>query len=351
MIRDHLARPGLLIVASVLMLSPHAHPEGKSPPDYVPIVEQYHAGDSDAAIRRLLASPSLMARIAWESGTSGAAGLVSRRELLPAAVMLHTEAGLRRNWQGAAPEAALQWTVALRLAREPAAREHPAFLRAWYYALGQYFLGCDPTGFAVISLQQGRAQFPDDPAIALSLAQAFEVGGTFAAGQLRPPWVDLSPASGEDLEKSERLYRSLLEAGADSPEARLHLGRVLQRRGRPDAALPELERVATTAEAARLRYLAHLFIGDQLRHAARDREAQREFERALEARPDGQAAALSLALMLHSQGLRGEAASVLQGAVSGTAREQDPFRTYHFGDQTEQRRLLESVKAMAQAPQ
>lgn len=119
--------------------------------------------------------------------------------------------------------------------------------------------------------------------------------------------------------------------------------------GRSDPALVELRQVAATTSDARLRYLAHLFAGDLLRRQSRVLEARQEFDRAVEAWPGGQAAALGLAETLHSLGERAEAASRLESAIgdrNGSAVP-DPFRSYHFGDRAEQKRLLEAAKSRA----
>jgi hypothetical protein len=53
--------------------------------------------------------------------------------------------------------------------------------------------------------------------------------------------------------------------------------------------------------------------------------------------------------LVHSTGRRGEAALVLERAIAGKEPDSiDPFRTYHSGDRTEERPLLQKVKEMAQ---
>src|SRR5206468_8596428 len=94
-------------------------------------------------------------------------------------------------------------------------------------------------------------------------------------------------------------------------------------------------------------YLAHLFAGIQLRRQSQWSEAREELTRALEAWPEGQIAALSLAEILHTLGERGEAAATLGGAIEdqGDPKRPDPARVYYLGDRAEQKQLLEAVKA------
>lgn len=342
-----------LVVGALLLPACLEAASAERAAEYAKLVDEYRVGNGDRAIRQLLTwNPELMAEAMRDAALPRRGRPLIEPGSFPAAIMLHTEAGLRLNYQEKGFEAAFQWIAAERIARAHDSLERPAFLRAWYYALGQYFLGSDRLGDAVALLEQGRTQFPDDPSIALALGGAYEVFGTFSQGAMRSAWVHRSADEKQELTKAEAIYRSVLAVDAESTQARLHLGRVLQSSRQPEAALVELRRVATTAAPARQRYLAHLFIGDQLLRAggeAERAESRQEFERALEAWPAGQAAALSLAQILHSSGRRDEAAQVLEGAITPSAKDgEDPFRTYHFGDRTEERPLLERVKAMAQ---
>jgi tetratricopeptide (TPR) repeat protein len=306
---------------------------------YWALVEEYQAGDSDEAVRELLGWPSTaMARATDKAAktrtTRDAAGHKSAAPF-PAAIMLHTEAGLRLNWRGDTEGATLQWRAALKLVEKPHGGEGlPAFLRAWYRAVGLFFLGICRHGDGLLLLEQAKLRFPGDPTIELALAQAYEMRGTLSG-----------PRS--DLVRAEDIYRRLLASNPEWDEVRLRLGRVLQVSARPEPALAEFGRVAGTTADPRLRYLAHLFAGDELRRRPRFEGAREELARALEAWPGGQSAALSLAALLHAEGERAGAASTLAAALAVDGEQPDPFRTYHFGDHAEQRRLLEDVKAMA----
>ena len=305
---------------------------------YARLIEEYEHGDDERAIADI---------ITWKPDALGAVIVlveqartaVEIRALLlkfPVAVMLHTQAGLRLNWRGDVAGASSQWRAAWRLAElHPFTAEQSTFLRAWYHAFGLYLLGSGNAD-ALTTLERGHQRFPDDELITLALAEVYETRGTF-----------VDEVGRYDL-RAERICRDLLARDPGMAEARLRLGRVLQLRGKPELALPELDRVASTSDDGRLRYLAHLFMGELHRRRGRLSEAQQEFAKALEAWPGGQAGALSLGEILHSLGERAEAAAAVQAAIEDRRELMfpDPYRTYYSGNRTEQRLLLEKVKAM-----
>ena len=318
------------------------------------LVEKYRHGDSDDAIRELIGSArslgmmSVMRRAAKAPAKASAPARMALAAL-PAAVMLHTEAGLYLYGQNDPTRAWVHWSQARALAEVALTeRDQDEFLRAWYPALGSYFLGRYLAVDAIDFLEHGLKRFPDEAPIALALGEAHEVRGTFAEGEImsvRPR--PLTEGRGELL-AAEHFFRGVLARDPSLVEARLRRGRVLDLLRETDAALAELQQ-AGTADSDKVRYLAHLFTADLRRRRSELPAAREEFALALEAWPGAQAASLGLAEALHSLGERGEAASVLGPAIeerSPPARP-DPFRSYHFGDREEQRRRLEDVKAMA----
>ncbi|HXB53817.1 MAG TPA: tetratricopeptide repeat protein [Vicinamibacteria bacterium] len=321
---------------------------------YAKLVEEYRHGDSNRAIAEVIDwKPEAVLDAIQEVEKAERPPLAGgpARDVLasfPAAVMLHTEAGLYLNYRrGVGPN---QWPLAMRLAElKPVTSEQGAFLRAWYHAFGLYLLGSylHPEAFALLG--RGLQRFPDDVSIALALGQASESIGTVPRkGELVFVRPDPSKERKFPLRAAEDIYRSLLARDPLLGEAKLRLGRVLALTGRADLALGEL-RVVATGNDARLRYLAHLFSGDILRRGSRLVDARPEFRQALDAWPGGQAAALGLAETLHSLGERAKAASGLTAAIqdNGDSVRSDPFRSYSVGDEAEQRQLLEMVKAMA----
>jgi hypothetical protein len=344
---------------------------------YVKLVEEYRHGDSDRAIAEVISwkpeaiSDAIQEVERAEKARLGIGPATDALVSFPAAVMLHTEAGLFLNWRRGGVSS--QWLHAIRLAKaipvlpdqrqwlhairlaelQPITPEQMAFLRAWYHALGVFFLGSYWDLDAIALLETGLERFPDDVSITLALGQAYETRGTFSAGDVleslrtdssKGPWKERK----YPLREAETIYRGLLTRDPLLSEARLRLGRVLAIAGRDDLALTEL-RLAATSNDARLRYLAHLFAGDALRRSSQLVAARPEFKQALDAWPGGQAAALSLAETLHSLGERRDAASELTTAIEDGAEptRSDPFRAYSFGDRADQKQLLEAVRAMA----
>jgi tetratricopeptide (TPR) repeat protein len=321
---------------------------------YAKVVEEYRHGDSERAIAGVIEwKPQAVSEAIEEVERAEKPGVAAGPAIdvlasLPAAIMLHTEAGLYLNYRGgSAPN---QWIHAMRLAElKPSTPEQSAFLRAWYHAFGLFLLGSYRHVEAFALLGRGLQRFPDDVPIALALGQTSEAMGTFPReGQVVFVRPDPSKEPKYPLRAAEDIYRSLLKHDPLLGEARLRLGRVLAITGRSDLAVTEFHAVATSNDA-RLQYLAHLFAGDVLRRGSRVSDARPEFRQALDAWPGGQAAALSMAEALHHLGQRAEAASELKAVIqdSGEPVRADPFRSYSVGDEAQQKQLLEAVKAMA----
>ncbi len=337
----------VLAATSMAIQAPRANP-GADAMRYGALVQRYLRDDGDEALREI---------VTWSPGALIAAvGEVEDdaiRVVLPAAVMLHTEAALYLYEEEGSEEADGQWDCARRLAGlNTWTKEQEAFLRAWYRAAGLLSLGSYGVDNAILLLDRGVLLFPDDPFLAFALGQAYEARGTFRNGRVPSVQPKLSSAAKKDLHTAEGLYRELLNRDPLLWEARLRMGRCIWLDGRAEAALAELERTASGADPARLRYLAHLFIGDLYRRQSRMPEARQEFARAVEIWPDGQTAALGLAETLHTLGERSGAGAALEAAITergGTPRI-DPYHGYHFGDRAEHKRLLEAARDMARAP-
>jgi tetratricopeptide (TPR) repeat protein len=344
------------MAASVADAQPRANPVADAM-WYWELVQGYARGDSDDdALEKIVAwEPHVVTGViaqVEEASHAGSNKTVQVRAILaafPAAVMLHTEAGLLLSWQEDSNGAGLQWSYAQRLAElHPSTREQAEFLRAWYQSFGLFCLGSYGVDNATVVLERGVARFPDDERLGLALGTVYEARGMFWRGRVPSLEPNLSSEARRELQRAESLYRDVLVRDPSHGEARLRLGRCLAIREGGETALPELRRVESGTEDARLLYLSRLFAGELLRREGRLPEAHRELSRAVEAWPAGQAAALSLAELLHTMGDRSEAASVLQAAIAGP-ESADPFRTYSFGDRAEHKRLLEATRSLAKA--
>jgi tetratricopeptide (TPR) repeat protein len=332
--------------------------------DYAKMVDEYRSGDRELALSQALDwkpekvwfAISIVERLqrgTLPAGTSARSKEAAQLVLasLPAAIMLHTEAGLYLNSQrgGVSFGGGWLWREAIRLAElDPATEDQRVFLRSWYRAFGLFFIGSYLGGDAIELLDRGHNRFPDDAPISLALGQAYEACG-HTLDDIVTVRIGLLTETRHPLHEAEVIYRGLITQDASLGEARLRLGRVLAITGRVEPALEEFQQLVATERDLRLKYLAHLFAGDALRRESRLSDASTEFGRALEACPDGQAAALGLAETQHSLGRRLEATQALTNAIEdrdGRVRS-DPFRTYSLGARDEQKRLLESVRDLA----
>jgi tetratricopeptide (TPR) repeat protein len=344
------------MAASVADAQPRANPVADAT-WYWELVQGYARGDSDDALEKIVAwKPHVVTGVIAQVEDASQAGsnkTVQVRAILaafPAAVMMHAEAGLRLNWQEDQSGAVLQWGHALRLAAlPPTSGEQAAFLRAFYHSFGLFCLGSYGVDNATAVLERGVARFPDDVRLVLALGTVYEARGTFWSGRVPSLEPNLSSESRRELQRAESLYRDVLLRDPSQGEARLRLGRCLALREGGETALLELRRVESATDDPRLLYLSRLFAGELFRRDGRLPEAHREFSRAVEAWPAGQAATLSLAELLHTMGDRSEAASALQAAIAGPPESADPFRSYSFGDRAEHKRLLVAARSLAKA--
>jgi tetratricopeptide (TPR) repeat protein len=342
---------GLAAAASAAPSSPSS--ETRLLEDYRELVDEYRRGESDRAITAIIGwTPEDMARVAGrltaaqKSPAAPAKPAAMILAMFPAAVMLHTEAGLYLSWKGDGKAAWRQWSQALVVAETSPTEPQAEFLRAWYRAFGLFCTGSYIATDAIRVLDRGRARFPDDALLALALAQAYESRGTsLAGGGAGPAQVQASAA---DLNAAERIYRELLSGDPSQAEARLRLGRVLELRGQRDQALAEMREAAASSDK-RVQYLSHLYAGDLLQRQSRTPEARPQLAQALVAWPSGQAAALSLAEILHAAGDVQAAAKTLATALGAGASmlTPDPFRTYQCGDRAEHKALLEALTLRA----
>ena len=173
MIRRNLTAAQLVVLAFLLPACLEADSAERAA-EYARLVEEYRVGNGDTAIRRLLAwKPASMVEAARDVALAPSGRPIINPGLFPAAIMLHSEAGLRLNHGGKGLEAVVHWSVAEMIARAPYSLDRPAFLRASYHALGHYFLGSNREGDAAALLEQGRRQFPDDPSITRKIARDY----------------------------------------------------------------------------------------------------------------------------------------------------------------------------------
>ena len=134
--------------------------------------------------------------------------------------------------------------------------------------------------------------------------------------------------------QADRAYRDALALDPGRHEARLHLGRLLVVAGRLVEAEPALEEVERTSADDRQRYLARLFLGRLAERRGRPNEAARGYARALEGWPDSQAARIALAHTLEKEYGPAAALPIVAATLSASRRLDrvaDPWWLYPFG--------------------
>jgi hypothetical protein len=219
----------LTLVAAACIAGDGAAADDPRLQDYLNLSEAYGRGDGNRAIETIAGWRAADLRAVVGALKAGRHPkrrppkvVVAALANLPAAIMLHTEAGLRLDWQERSSEAWRQWLVAEQLtAIDPVSDRHREFLRSWYKTFALYCLGTYRVRDAMIVLEQGRARFADDVDLALILGQAYEVRGTHPA----KPGVEAM----EDLSAAERLFRGIAVRNPDLAIARVRLGRILAR--------------------------------------------------------------------------------------------------------------------------
>lgn len=319
---------------------------------YVDLVGRYASGDRLAAVAALGSwrdqdvETAIDLLNAWRrneaSGPSGVDSTVFDAFPLASAVLLHAE---RARAESQPAKEDFHFDLARRLAQLlwefPRHRE---FVRRFYLAatLRAYR---EMQWSATLDLAaKGLKLIPGDPELLLTVASLEEAAGSLAllAGEEQPTQFATGSLTGRDLwERTER-ERHLAEAedalaralAADPafPEAHLRMGRVLWRRGKPEAGRLQLERLLAGSKDGRIRYLAHLFLGRIHEDAGRLDDATREYRAALDVAPLAQTPQVALAHLLQGTGDEsGCRAAVLLATQPSRGSEGDDFWEYPWG--------------------
>jgi tetratricopeptide (TPR) repeat protein len=346
----HLLVVGVSLVAAVLLAwrAPAAVQGRDLEKAYRQILDRYLSGDPDGAVREL--EPWDRAKLEALRQTHLLAlhslGAVEERAVLEAAAVLHTRVAVRRSeaLTASAPRDHLdlsRWLVG----RLVFNRTSPAFVRAWYLAVGTYLVaGITPSAFLAHAAEMRRL-FPTDPEVLVCLGVGFEKAADSSlepspeVEAFVPPELARVPAEGGPpgpqvgmrrarwLDLAASQYRAALARAADDEDARLRLARVLLVVGRPAEAIPELAR-AERAPAAPLRFLAALYLGRALDARGRDAEAVEAYRRACALFPDARSSTFALSEAMNRGGDVEGAKGVLEGflrRVSGARLTDDPW--------------------------
>jgi tetratricopeptide (TPR) repeat protein len=268
-----------------------------------------------------------------------ALGLDPALRLHRAAIVLHTEAALALLSDGEPAAGLAHLDIARGIARR---LEHDTpFRQAWLVAIGMAIAARSDAPLALALFVECREAFPRAAEAWLGEGAVYE-WSAFPDG-LGGPRV---PGPSRSLAReAERAYRAALAADPASAEARVRLGRVLQRIGRSDEARRELERATRRAREGGILALAHLFLG-QVRESQGDRSgALRAYRAALAASPSLQPAAIALAALLVDRGERAQAIATLRGPLRGGDAEERPlWLAYRLGSPTRAEQALARVR-------
>jgi hypothetical protein len=149
-----------------------------------------------------------------------------------------------------------------------------------------------------------------------------------------------------------RLVPAGARRGSGRAEASLHLGRVRFRLGQPDAALSALAPVLARSREPSWLYLASLFAGRVHEASGRARDAERAYENAAKADPEGQAAAMALAHVRLMAGETGETRAILDKELGRTVprTHADPFWNYQVGAARRAEPLFEALRDEVTTP-
>ena len=281
--------PALLVLALVL-----AAPEGGQDRDpalerYADLVGHYAGGDRGAAVASLGAwrprdvEAAVDLLLAWRdgrgSGPSGASASTFADFPLPSAALLHAETAHAAPLPAAADlHLALAARLAEALSESPV---HRPFARRFCLAMALRAYRETEWALALHLARKGLKLFPRDPELLLAIASVDESAGflgllppasqpsQFERGSLtaRDLWDRTDQQ--RHLVEAEKALGAAIEADPAMLEARLRMGRVLWRRGRPDAARSHLEAVLRASPPPLLGYLAHLFLGSEPEEARR----------------------------------------------------------------------------------
>jgi tetratricopeptide (TPR) repeat protein len=313
---------------------------------YLAVAARYGTTDNRAALREISA---------WQTREIAAAvadlrGQGSRLRPVPtspgdidfraveAAILLHLEAGLialqalspvEVEAHFGASTALFEWSrdAARRQRRRGLVIQERIDRRDYYFALASAVLaiGFPPTALPFAEAAQRIA--PMDPEVRLVFGCVAEGIAEEALLQHRGSEV------ARWREKAERALRDVLALDHGLQEARLHLGKMHLDSGRLIEAEPLLAEVEARSGDARQRYLARLFLGRLAERRGRPDEATTFYRGALVAWPDSQVARLALGHALERRSGPQASRPLVAASLAASQRPDrtaDPWWQYPF---------------------
>jgi len=245
----------------------------------------------------------------------------------------------------------VHWQTAWRLfdlAKGNPAAEDVA--RRWYGATAMWMQ--DARSHDTVHLQRARDLFPEDVDILFLSGTQQEVYASppvqsVARTAVLPIGYHVSvPSEAAALRNAETYLRHALMRRPGHQEARLHLGRVLIVRGRPQEAAEELRHVTFPDADRELQYFAALFLGAAEEGSGRFAQARDAYQRASAIFPLAQSPYIALSALARQRGDRAGALREIQHVFDLGDRstdDQDPWWSYQVCQTRPLKEWLESL--------
>ena len=304
--------------------------------DYVALVGQYAAGQTEEAVQALAAHET-----AWVTTAVAAVARESRTwtpSQTRAAVLLHTDAVV----DGWVPPSRV--SVHLEAARRMADVQKGAvvgsgFRRDWLLVVAWFLQAEADLASARTWVELLVADYPADPDALVTAGAYFEAAA----------WNDGRP---EFLDRAVTLYRKVPADSAAFDQASVRLARTWLEQHRPAEALRALEPVKAGAGPDTWRYLAWLVSAAADATTRRYAAAGAAYERAAQLLPSCQTPLVGLAAVRRAEGRVGDATALVEQLTTMDTRHcDDPWWHYRFGQTPERRaRLLLSLRAAVTRP-
>src|SRR4030095_2176523 len=219
-----------------------------------------------------------------------------------------------------------------KLGSDPGAEET---VRLWYLASNVYMQSVEQVD--AWHVDRSVQLFPQDPEIlfvagcAREMFSGPQIQSVLLSTTLSRALFNLYGDEGEELRRAEKYSRESLERDPSRAEARIRLGRVLNRRGRHQDAIVELRRATAASKNRLLLYYGNLFLGDAADALGLAEEARRAYERAGELFERAQSPRLAISSMAARAGDRSGALAAIETVLGGEQPDlaDDPWWSYY----------------------
>ena len=221
--------------------------------------------------------------------------------------------------------------------RDGAGDAERRFVRDWYLLVVSFRHGRAEVGWSRAYLAEARELFARDPQVLLVAGSDHEMVSHATAGYMRrfsasgQGFQETKINPEKELEEAEKDFKQAAALAPDLAEARLRLGRVLQRRGDLDGATRELRAALAHTVPDQVRYLAWLFLGLVDVDRGDLESAEKSYLTALGLFPRAQTVKVAMSELAYLKGRDGDAAAQVVSMLQTFVRE-DPWWAYLLGD-------------------